>query len=187
MKLLVVDLETTGFLPWDAIVEIGIVLVDTTTKTSKLVFDHVVKDKKFNAQKHKDAWIFKNTTLSASDVECAKPLSYYHKQLQVLFSTYPMTAYNKTFDIRFLKAAGFELDDVKCLMMTAKQYSTFKDKLGRIKKPTVEEIYNQFFMKDGKVYVEQHRAGADAIDEAKILLHMVELKSQRVISESNKK
>jgi hypothetical protein len=36
-------------------------------------------------------------------------------------------------------------------------------------KPSVEEIYNQFFMK-GQVYIEEHRAGADALDEGKILL-----------------
>jgi hypothetical protein len=47
-------------------------------------------------------------------------------------------------------------------------------------KPSVEEIYNQFFMKKGQVYIEEHRAGADALDEGKILLHMVKLKNKRL-------
>jgi DNA polymerase III epsilon subunit-like protein len=182
MKILVVDLETTGFYQnSDAIVEIGIALVDTVTKTVELVFDKVVKHRKFNARRHKDAWIFQNTTLTVEDVENARPLEDYTQEIQGLFDKYKMTAYNKSFDIRFLTAAGFTMVDIKCLMKTATQYSTYKDKNGKIKKPSVEEIYNQFFMKDGEIYVEEHRAGADALDEAKILLHMVDIKSSGVL------
>lgn len=189
MKLLVVDLETTGFYQnSDAIVEIGIALVDTKTKEIELVFDKVVKHKKFNPTRHKNSWIFQNTNLTVEDVINANTLESYFDEIQDLFDTYKMTAYNKSFDIRFLKACGFNVNDVKCLMKTATQYSTFKDKNGNIKKPSVEEIYNQFFMKDGKVYVEQHRAGADAKDEAKLLLHMVGLKdSGALVNEVKKK
>lgn len=34
-------------------------------------------------------------------------------------------------------------------------------------------------MNNGEVYIEEHRAGADAMDEGKILLHMVELKEKK--------
>ena len=44
MKILVVDIETTGFYPSDAIVEIGISLVDTVTRKVILVFDEVIKE-----------------------------------------------------------------------------------------------------------------------------------------------
>ncbi len=179
MKILVVDIETTGFYPSDAIVEIGISLVDTKAKTVKLVFDKVIKDKKFVKWKHKNAWIFQNTTLTVDDVLKANSLDSYFKEIQKLFDKYPMTAFNKSFDLRFLRNAGFEMNDIKCLMKTATQYSTYKDKNGRVKKPSVEEIYNQFFMKKGEVYIEEHRAGADAMDEGKILLHMVELKEKK--------
>ena len=185
MKLLVVDIETTGFFPSDAIVEIGIVLVDTTTKTVELVFDNVIKHKRFNIKKHANAWIFQNTTLTPEDVENAKTLEDYRVEIQTLFDKYKMTAYNKSFDIRFLTGAGFEMSDVKCLMKTATQYSTYKDKNGNVKKPSVEEIYNQFFMTDGDVYFEEHRAGADALDEAKILLHMVGMKSSGALIVEN--
>lgn len=180
MKLLVVDIETTGFyVNSDAIVEIGIALVDTKTKKIELVFDQVIKHRNFNSKKHKDAWIFKNTTLTVEEVEKAKPLDEHKKEIQTLFDQYKMTAYNKSFDIRFLNAAGFKMNDVKCLMHTATQYSEYKDKNGKTKKPSVEEIYNQFFMKNGELYVEEHRAGADALDEAKIMLHMVDLKGSK--------
>jgi len=188
MKLLVVDIETTGFfVNSDAIVEIGIALVDTETKQIELVFDNVIKHDKFNSKKHKNAWIFQNTTLTVEDVENAKPLSDYKDEIQALFDKYKMTAYNKSFDLRFLKAAGFKMDDVKCLMHTATQYSQYKDKNGKVKKPSVEEIYNQFFMKDGEVYIEEHRAGVDAKDEAKILLHMVGLKNTKDVLKEDKK
>lgn len=179
MKILVVDIETTGFYPNDAIVEIGISLVDTKAKTIKLVFDKVVKDKKFVKWKHKNAWIFQNTTLKVEDVDKAKPLEFYFNDIQKLFDKYPMTAFNKSFDLRFLKNVGFKMNDIKCLMATAKQYCKLKDKRGGVKTPSVEEIYNQFFMKKGEVYIEEHRAGADALDEGRILLHMVELKEKK--------
>ena len=187
MKILVVDLETTGFIAKiDAIVEIGIALVDTETKNIELVFDHVVKDKKFNYNRHKNSWIFKNTTLTPEDVIEAKSLDYYFDEIQDLFDKYKMTAYNKSFDVNFLKAVGFKVNDIKCLMKTATQYSTYKDKNGKIKKPSVVEIYNQFFMSDGNVYVEEHRAGSDAKDEAKILLHMAEIKGSKALTVEKK-
>jgi hypothetical protein len=79
------------------------------------------------------------------------------------------------------------MKDVKCLMQTATQYSQYKDKNGKTKRPSVEEIYNQFFMKDGEIYVEEHRAGADAKDEAKIMLHMVGLKDSKPMLMEDKK
>jgi DNA polymerase III alpha subunit (gram-positive type) len=179
MEILVVDLETTGFIATsDAIVEIGISLVNTKTKKVTLVFDQVVKHNKFTKWKHKNSWIFQNTTLTVEDVEKANSLNSYFKEIQALFDKYPMTAYNKSFDIRFLSANGFKVNDVKCLMKTAKQYSKFKTKTGGVKVPSVEEIYNQFFMNKGEIYIEEHRAGADAMDEGRILLHMVDLKSK---------
>lgn len=188
MKLLVVDIETTGFyVHSDAIVEIGIALVDTVTKEIELVFDNVIKHDKFNSKTHKNAWIFKNTTLTVEDVENAKCLNTYKEEIQGLFDKYKMTAYNKAFDLRFLKEAGFKMSDVKCLMHTATQYSEYKDKNGKTKKPSVEEIYNQFFMKSGDIYVEEHRAGADAKDEAKIMLHMVGLKGSKPMLIEDKK
>lgn len=187
MKLLVVDIETTGFFVHsDAIVEIGITLVDTVTKSIELVFDNVIKHNKFNSRKHKNAWIFQNTTLTLEDVENAESLDFYKEEIQDLFNKYAMTAYNKSFDLRFLKAVGFEMKDVKCLMQTATQYSGYKDKNGRVKKPSVEEIYNQFFMNDGERYIEEHRAGSDSKDEARILLHMVGLKGSKTMLTEDK-
>jgi DNA polymerase III epsilon subunit-like protein len=180
MKLLVIDLETTGlYASSDFIVEIGLVLVDTDTKDITLLFDHVVKDKGFNPIKHKNSWVFNNTTLTVEDVERAEPLDSYFDELQEYFNEYLVTAYNKTFDLSFLRAAGFIVNDTTCIMHVSKKYSLLKTAGGKVKTPKMEEIYNQFFMPEGKGYKEQHRAAADAMDEGKILLHLVDLKSAK--------
>ena len=179
MKILVVDIETTGlYTNSDAIVEIGISLVDTNTKKVTLLFDKIVKDKILTKWKHQNGWVFNNSDLTYEEVENAEPIEHYFDEIQSYFDKYKMTAYNKSFDLRFLRRAGFKINDIKCLMKTATQYSILKDKLGRVKKPSVEEIYNQFFIKEGDAYIEKHRAGADVLDESRILLHMVDLKKK---------
>jgi DNA polymerase III alpha subunit (gram-positive type) len=193
MKILVVDLETTGLSKInDAIVEIGMVLVDTKTKEIKKVFDNVVKHDKFDPDKHANAWIFKNSSLNIFDVMNAKNLEDYREEIQNLLDKYKMTAFNKPFDIKFLEQAGFKLTSVDCLMQACRKYSQKLDKRGARKTPSVEEIYNLFFIKDGEEYIEEHRAGQDAIDEAKIMLQLVEYKKNPpkdllVIKEKKKK
>jgi DNA polymerase III epsilon subunit-like protein len=59
MKIIVLDIETTGFNNvLDAIVEVGMVLVDTDTKEITNIFNEIVKDSRFNEVKHKNSWIF---------------------------------------------------------------------------------------------------------------------------------
>lgn len=179
MKLLVIDIETTGLdIESDSIVEIGAALVDAKTQNIEVVFNKVVKDKYWNRQNHKDAWIFGKSNLTPDDVENAKPLDDYFDELQNLITTYDTVAFNLKFDERFLIRNGFTFNKRKCLMEAVKNYVTFKNETGRTVKPSVEEIYNHFFVDKGaEPYVEKHRAASDAIDEAKIMLHMIKLKS----------
>lgn len=187
MEILVVDIETTGFqVDVDIIVEIGIVLVDTVTKKTELVFNEIIKDEKFNLFEHENSWIFQNTTLKPSDVMKAKPISYHFEAIQGLFDKYKMTAYNKGFDIKFLTAKGFVMKDVKCLLESVKPYSNYRFPNGKKKIPSVEEIYAQFFMGEDETYVEEHRAGQDALDEAKILLRLVDIKNGTATKGSDK-
>lgn len=62
-------------------------------------------------------------------------------------------------------------------MEAVKKYVVFKNQNDRSVKPSVEEIYNHFLVDGDDKYVEQHRAGSDAVDEAKIMLHMIKLKA----------
>jgi len=189
MEILIVDLETTGLsAKADAIVEIGIVLVDTDTGKFKKVFDKVVKHKgMWNSFKHKHSWIFQNTNLRPEEVSKAQDLETYRDEIQEWFDKHKITAYNLPFDSRFLEAAGFKFEKIKCIMSGCQPYSNFLDKRGRRKKPKVVEIYNQFFMDHtDDVYEEDHRAGQDALDEARILLHLVKMKKEGKVPKMKK-
>jgi DNA polymerase III epsilon subunit-like protein len=178
MKLLVIDIETTGLdIETDSIVEIGAALADTDTKEIKLVFDKVVKDKYWNPQLHKKAWIFETSDLTFEQVESAISLDSVFDELQNLITTYDTVAFNLKFDEKFLTRNGFVFNKKKCLMEAVKNYVIFKNDAGRTVKPSVEEIYNHFFVDGNEKYVEKHRGGSDAIDEAKIMLHMIKLKA----------
>jgi len=193
VKLLVIDIETTGLnIDSDSIIEIGAALVDTDTKEIELVFDKVVKDKYWDSKFHKDAWIFTKSNLTFEDVEKADSLDVYFDELQKLFLAYDTVAFNLSFDYRFLTRNGFNFSKTKCLMEAVKNYVVFKNENDRSVKPSVEEIYNHFLVEDGSpIYVEEHRAGPDAVDEAKIMLHMIKLKGtndyvRKVVSKTAK-
>lgn len=176
MKIAIIDIETTGFIvTTDAIVEIGIVLVDTDTKEITKIFDKVVKDRNFNARVHGNSWIFGNSDLKMDDVVNAKSLESYRVELQNIFSRYRVTAFNKSFDLRFLRSRGFVLNDVKCIMQTTKSHRIVLYEDGSIKPPSVEEAYAALFPDEH--YVEEHRGGDDAMHEAKILLKLCDIKA----------
>jgi DNA polymerase III epsilon subunit-like protein len=174
MKIAIIDIETTGLNPHiDAIVELGIVLTDTETFETEVLFNQIVKDSTFNPSIHSNAWIFGNSSLTINDVLNAPDLSDFTSELQDIFNRYPITAFNKSFDLKFLRARNFICDDATCLLKMSWEYSDKLDKGGKKKRPSMQEIYNTFF---GDQYIEEHRALPDAIDEAKILLHIVKLK-----------
>ena len=176
MKIAIIDIETTGFIvTMDAIVEIGIVLVDTDTKEITKIFDSVVKDENFNPKIHKHSWIFDNSDLEISDVINANPLEMHRTTLQTIFDTYHVTAFNKAFDLRFLRSRGFTLRDITCLMKSSKSYGIVLYEDGSHKPPSVEEAYSALFPDD--FYIEAHRGGDDAMHEAKILLKLCDIKA----------
>lgn len=177
MEIIVLDIETAGFNSYkDPIVEIGMVLVDTKTKKITHIFDKVVKDNRFVESKHKNAWIFKNSTLTVKDVLKANPLEDYRGEIQDSLDKYPMTAFNMSFDIRFMEGHGFKLKKTKCLMASSRKYNKIKNKNGGSKAPSVMDMYGQFFPEEK--YEEEHRGCDDALHEGKILLKLVELKEE---------
>lgn len=177
MKILILDIETTGFNKYyDAIVEIGIAMVDTDTGVITTEFDKVVRDRLFNEQKHGNSWIFSNSSLTVKDVMNANTLEHYRAEIQRILDKYPITAFNMKFDSGFMGARGFKFKQTKCLMDASKVYNRNKDKSGKQKTPSVEEIYRQFFPLEN--YIEKHRGCDDAYHEGKILLKLVELKKQ---------
>lgn len=179
MEIIVLDIETTGLDPAaDAIVEIGIVLVDTDKKTIKKLFDKIVLHDKFSMEKHAFSWIFSNSSLRVSDVINANNLETYREEIQSYFDKYPATAFNMKFDFSFMAANNFKVNKTKCLMETSRPYNKNLDRAGRVKMPNVEEIYNQFY--PNTKYIETHRGCDDAYHEAEILLKLVELKQKKL-------
>lgn len=182
MEIIVLDIETTGlYRNSDAIVEIGMVLVDTDKKTIKPIFDNVVNHDKFDKYKHKNAWIFSHSNLTVEDVINAKSLEEYRPTIQSYLDTYPMTAFNMKFDTSFLEENGFSLKKTKCLMESSKPFNKNRLANGARKTPNVEEIYHQFYPEE-KDFVEAHRGCDDAYREGKILLKLCEFKSKGIKS-----
>jgi len=177
MKILILDIETTGFNQYvDAIVEVGMALVDTNTSKIERIYDKVVKDDRFDEKKHKDAWIFENSTLKVEDVLNAPSLNSLKGEIQSLLDEYPLTAFNMKFDTKFMDAVGFKFKPTKCLMEASKPFNKNFDRRGRQKTPSVEEIYAQFY--PNETYIEEHRGCDDAYHEGKILLKLVEFKKE---------
>ena len=176
MKIAVIDIETNGFhTNFSSIVEIGISLVDTEKGTIKLIYDEVVNDKFTPHSKwNQTAWIFENTDLTREDVASAVKLKDQKADIQKIFDQYPVTAFNSSFDFRFLTARGFVLNPIKCLMKSTAPY------IGKKAKVSVIEAYKHLFPEE-KNWTEKHRGGSDSMDEAKILLKLCELKKKQAV------
>lgn len=172
-KVLVVDIETTGTKQEiDLILEIGIVELSLLTGETKILFNSLVKEPKFGAE-HRDAWIFSNSDLKFKNIENAPPLENLKQKLSEIFIQYPITAYNKAFDLGFLKARGINVPkELPCIMETAQNILKipYKFNSSKYKKPNVQEAWDFLFPKSE--YTEKHRAVDDAIHEAKILFEL---------------
>ncbi len=165
MKILVLDIETTGFSPEkDLIVEVGVVLLDLDNGCIEPVFHQLVKEKDF-CHDHKDSWVFENSDLDYNDVITAKPLDI--AKLQGLMALHPVAAWNCKFDFGFLQHRGLILKALPCPMMKSVSFFMIKGKFSKWKWPSVQEAWDHLFPKSN--YIEKHRGLDDAIHEAKIM------------------
>jgi len=162
----IIDLETTGFSHTkNNIVEIGIARLDVLTGEITKLLDVVVREETFGPHCKKE-WVFKNTSLTYAEVIKAKPLEFYRKQIQEIFNTYPITAFNTGFDFRFLRDRKFIIDvTVPCLMNSSTNVLKIPHPKYIFKKPNFQEAWN--FFNKGADYIEAHRAYDDAEHEAK--------------------
>jgi len=170
LDVVVVDCETTGLDPhYDIILEIGIVELDISTGKTKVLFDSLVKEPMFG-EEHKYSWIFENSDLSFDDVMNAPFLDEKIPEIQAIFSRSSVTAYNKSFDLGFLKSRGIRVpNELPCIMLTATNILKIPFLRGnkKYKWPNCQESFNFFF--PALDYIEKHRAADDAIHEAMIL------------------
>lgn len=167
MKVLVIDIETTGLdSVEDSIVEIAAVLLNTRTGKIKEKFNFKILDDRFNV-KARDAWIFKNSSLDYDIVfREGIEIERIRRVLQKLIKKFICTAYNQVFDFGFLRERGFVFNRVSfdpMILLTGHLKIKFSN--GSYKWPKVQEVI-EFF---GWEIREPHRALGDAKIEAKII------------------
>lgn len=171
----VLDIETTGRKPSNGtIVEIGVCLLDLSNGKVKKLFDSIVQEPdlytRHESSSLKDSWVFNNSDLTLEAVKASPQLLSFKEELQNIFSTYWITAYNKDFDLGFLKSRGFSFPKQgPCPMKAATPLLklNYSRRYHSYKWPTVEEAWDYFF--PDKNYYEAHRAYDDAVHEAQIV------------------
>jgi len=173
-KIAVIDIETTGLRPINSLIlEIGIVELDLDTGNIMVIFDSHVREPSFGAN-DRHAWIFDNSDLSFEDIEKAPLLDEFKQELQEIFNTYSITAFNISFDLGFLKARGFKFpNELPCIMISSTNICKIphRNRGTGYKWPKAQEAWDFFFPNSD--YIEKHRAADDAVHEAKILFEMV--------------
>lgn len=186
-KILILDIETTGFLKSNGkIVEIGIVSLNIENGEITPIFNEIIKEPHYNVYKSANSWIFNNSTLTPSAVSAGKSLESVRVELQRLFNSdeyLGITAYNKVFDFGFLQDRQFTFKNIlDCPMILCTKICQIPHKINTYSKqrkgykwPSVEEAYKYFFPNEADKYVEEHRGLADAKDEAKIVYELIKL------------
>ena len=172
MKINIVDIETTGFSPYnDYIVEIGIAVLDTENGNIQTVFDQIIHESGFGPD-NQSAWVFSNSDLTYEEVLKTPPIGFVRDEIQELLNANPSTAFNSDFDFRFLENQKFVIPEkLPCIMKACTPVVRLSGYYGQNKWPKVEEAWKFFFPDED--YTEQHRAADDAIHEGRILLEMI--------------
>ncbi len=172
-KVTVIDIETTGLDPLkDLIIEVGIVELSLINGETKILFDSFVKEPEYG-EEHRDSWIFNNSDLKFEDSEDAPLFNDLKKEIDEICNLNPTTAFNKSFDLGFLKAREIKIPiELPCIMLTATNICRipFPNGGSKYKWPSCQEAWDFFFPDID--YIEKHRAADDAIHEAKILLEL---------------
>ena len=174
MKILVLDIETTGFLnQGGSIVEIGIVELNLSNGEIKEIYSSLCREDILTA-KHREepfGWIFRNSDLTVEEVRNAPKFEAVKTQVQAILNSYPLgcTAFNNNFDFGFLSNRGIEIKVLPCPMLLSTDICKLPNRNGYsgYKWPSVEEAFAHFF--PGVEYKEKHRGADDAYHEAMIV------------------
>jgi DNA polymerase-3 subunit epsilon len=177
-KILIVDIETTGFLKRGGkIVEVGIVELNLEDGSKKILFDEVCWEEGITKEECDASWIVENSTLTTEDIRKSKRLGKHRCMIQKIINRYPLgaTAFNNKFDFDFLEDRGFIFrKKLDCPMLLSTNICKIPSPRGRgYKWPKVQEAYD-FFFPDNE-YIEKHRGADDAFYEADIVFKLYKL------------
>ena len=181
MKILIVDIETTGFLGQGGkIVELGIVELCLNSGEKKIVFDQVINPGQSD-EVIQNSWIVKNGYMDLDTIKKGVLFENikYHLQEKINEYTDGATAYNRSFDFDFLESYGIKFPKkLPCPMLKSTNICKLAKKgwsaqHSGYKWPKVEEAYSYFYPKSE--YIELHRGADDAFHEADIVYKLHKL------------
>jgi len=175
-KILILDIETTGFLQkGGSIVEIGAVDLDLDSGKIREVFNSLCREEIFIDP---FAWIFENSDLTPDDIINAPSFEFVKKKFQWVINRYPLgaTAFSNVFDFGFLEDRGINFPvKLGCPMLISANICKIPGMYNKgYKWPKVEEAFSFFFPNVGD-YVEKHRGADDAFHEAMIVYKLFQM------------
>jgi len=179
LDIAVVDIETASINPEikfnvenDVICEIGIVKLNLDSGKITNLFDQICHEGKCCSSK---SWIFKNTSLTHSEMTNSSHLDDFKKEIQSIFDQYNVTAWNQEYDFQRLEhpSRGFIIPNKYWdPMIVLTDLIKIPHPSGRgYKWPSVPEGWKYF--NPNKRFVHQHRAIQDARDESTIIYQAV--------------
>ena len=179
MKIAVVDIETTARSPEKGtIVEIGICMLDLeshfTTKLLATTCREQTFQTIFEERQLKNCWVFNNSDLTIDEILTGPSWEETVPKLNRIFEKFPATAYNKQFDLNWLRKHGATIPkELPCPMIAATPVLKLPGRYRSHKWPSVQEAWD-FFFPEKNHYIEQHRAYDDAEHEAEIVYKLYE-------------
>lgn len=173
MKILVIDIETTGFIRQGGkIVEVGIVSLDLSNGQKEILFDSLCHERSITREAVENSWIVQNKYITVEEIQNSPQLISILPQIQSIINAHPIgaTAFNRSFDFDFLESRGIKFPKkLPCPMILATDICKLPNQNGysSYKWPKVEEAWKHFFPEIE--YVELHRGADDAFHEADIV------------------
>lgn len=183
MRVLVVDIETTGLCgcPQDLVVEVAVADADTSSGRVGRIYSEVVGyDVSSWDDGLKGSWIFSHSDLTLEDVASGVPMDDVAEDVRRLLLGRPCTSYNREFDLgRFLSREpwGARPRSAPCVMLRASRLVEgdylFSD--GSTSWPRLSKAYAELCPEDpAAIGGEQtHRALDDALMAAYVLIELV--------------
>ena len=169
-NLLIIDIETDSLNTRSAhILELGVASLDLGSGKIDLLIDTFVRPD-CSENSWNQCWYMNNSGVSAEDIRDAPDFNVIRPQLENELK-YPATAYNNEFDFSILAQHGIKiLQPWPCLMRTCTPILKLPGKYGDYKFPKFIEAWHHFFPHER--LVDAHRAGADAINEARLAFEL---------------
>lgn len=176
-KILIVDIETTGFFKQNGkIVEVGIVELDIKTGNKEIIFNQVVHERPITQEEVQNSWIVVNGFMTVEEIRSSPELKTKITEIQEIFNKYTLgtTAYNNAFDFEFLEDRGIMFPNkLPCPMKVCTNLCKLPGKYGSFKWPKVPEAYDYLFPNND--YEEIHRGADDAFNEADIVYELIKM------------